>query len=189
MTDDLPLLAAAGGRVGVTTCPKGYLKHNWDVTPLVGLNDVGVPVALGTDGCGSNNTLDVVESMRFTQLVHMAHGGWEWATAERVLHHATVQSAAVAWLDAGAIEPGRVGDLVLVDLDRPHLQPVHDLATTLTMSLLASDVVTTVVAGRVLMHERRLRTIDVEDVMARAASRAPALADVSHGRRIQTYAP
>ena len=76
---------------------------------------------------------------------------------------------------------------MLVDLTGPHTQPVHDLAAPLVHSARAADVSTTVVDGRVLVRDRRLLTIDVPEVVREPDERLPALADRSHGRRIQEY--
>ncbi|MFD0314297.1 amidohydrolase [Streptomyces flavalbus] len=188
---DLPVLARASGRVAVATSPRGYLKFGWPgTTPVRALNALGIPVGLATDGAASNNSLDVWESMALTSLVQKSvEGDPRWLTARQALHHATVQSARAVGLgdSVGRIAPGRRADLVLVDLSGPHTQPVHDLAATLVHSARAADVRTTVVDGRVLMHDRELRTLDVPAIVRELEERLPALLDRSHGRRIQEY--
>ncbi|MEU3250432.1 amidohydrolase [Streptomyces sp. NPDC006997] len=188
---DLPVLERAGGRVAVATSPRGYLKFGWPgTTPVRALNAIGIPVGLATDGAASNNSLDVWESMALTSLVQKsAEGDPRWLTARQALHHATVQSAQAVGLgdSVGRIAPGRRADLVLVDLSGPHTQPVHDLAATLVHSARAADVRTTVVDGRILMHDRELRTLDVPATVRELEERLPALLDRSHGRRIQEY--
>ena len=116
-------------------------------------------------------------------------GDPRWLTARQALHHATLQSARAVGLGdtLGRLAPGRRADIVLVDLDGPHTQPVHDLAATLVHSARASDVRTTIVDGRVLMRDRELLTLDVPSVVRELGERMPALLDRSHGRRIQDY--
>ncbi|MFB8774546.1 amidohydrolase [Streptomyces broussonetiae] len=188
---DLPVLERASGRVAVASAPRGYLKFGWPATtPVRALAAIGVPVGLATDGAASNNSLDLWESMALTSLVQKsAEKDPRWLTARQALHHATVQSARAVGLGdtVGRIAPGRRADLVLVDLTGPHTQPVHDLAATLVHSARASDVRTTIVDGRILMHDRELRTLDVPSVVAELGERLPALLDRSHGRRIQEY--
>ncbi|MBQ1087684.1 amidohydrolase [Streptomyces sp. B93] len=188
---DLPVLERASGRVAVASAPRGYLKFGWPATtPVRALAAIGVPVGLATDGAASNNSLDLWESMALTSLVQKsAEGDPRWLTARQALHHATVQSARAVGLGdtVGRIAPGRRADLVLVDLTGPHTQPVHDLAATLVHSARASDVRTTIVDGRILMHDRELRTLDVPSIVAELGERLPALLDRSHGRRIQEY--
>jgi len=188
---DLPVLAAAGGRVSVATAPRGYLKFAWPTTtPVRALRDLGIPVGLATDGAASNNSLDVWESMALTALIQKSTtGDPRWLTSRQALHHATLQSARAVGLGdtLGTLAPGRRADIVLVDLSGPHTQPVHDLAATLVHSARSSDVRTTIVDGRVLMRDRELLTIDVPGVVRELGERMPALLDRSHGGRIQEY--
>jgi 5-methylthioadenosine/S-adenosylhomocysteine deaminase len=188
---DIPVLAAATGRVAVATAPRGYLKFGWPTTtPVRALREIGIDVGLATDGAASNSSLDVWDAMAMTALVQKSTtGDPRWLTARQALHHATLQSArAVGLGDAiGSLAPGRRADIILVDLSGPHTQPVHDLAATIVHSARSSDVRTTIVDGRVLMRDRELVTIDVAAVVREMAERMPALLDRSHGRRIQDY--
>ncbi|WP_055698290.1 amidohydrolase, partial [Streptomyces silaceus] len=187
---DLPVLRRAGGRVAVASAPRGYLKFGWDTTPVRALREAGVPVGLATDGAASNNTLDVWESMTLTALVQKyVERDPTWLAARQALDHATSQSARAVGLGdtIGSLAPGRQADLVLVDLTGPHTQPVHDLAATLVHSARSADVRTTIVAGRVLMRDRELLTLDVPDIAGELAELLPALVDRGHGKRIQEY--
>ncbi|MFD5569322.1 amidohydrolase [Streptomyces cadmiisoli] len=188
---DLPLLERANTRTAVATAPRGYLKFGWPTTtPVRALRSIGIPVGLATDGAASNNSLDVWESMALTALIQKStEGDPRWLTARQALHHATVQSARAVGLGdtVGRIAPGRRADIVLVGLDGPHTQPVHDLAATLVHSARSSDVRTTVVDGRILMRDRELLTLDVAPVVGELTRRTPALLDRGHGRRIQEY--
>lgn len=190
--EDLPLLApaAAEGRVGVGSAPKGYLKLGFDTTPVRLLEAVGVAVGLATDGAASNNTLDVWESMTYMAYVQKATElDTTWRRADELLAHATVKSAAAVQLGGvvGRIAPGYRADLVLVDLSDPRVQPVHDLASTLIYSARSNDIDTTIVEGRVLMRDRKVLTVDVPGVVAELAPRLARLTDRSHGRSIQNY--
>ncbi|MFF1375302.1 amidohydrolase [Streptomyces sp. NPDC058308] len=187
---DLPVLRRARGRVAVASAPRGYLKFGWDTTPVRALREAGVPVGLATDGAASNNTLDVWESMTLTALVQKyVERDPTWLTARQALDHATLQSARAVGLgdEIGSLAPGRRADLVLVDVTGPHTQPVHDLAATLVHSARSADVRTTIVAGRVLMRDRRLLTLDVPDIVGELSELLPELTDRSHGGRIQEY--
>lgn len=191
---DLPVLRRAaertGGRVAVASAPRGYLKFGWDTTPVRALREAGVPVGLATDGAASNNTLDVWESMTLTALVQKSvERDPTWLTARQALDHATLQSArAVGLGDAiGSLAAGRRADIVLVDVTGPHTQPVHDLAATLVHSARSGDVRTTIVAGRILMRDRELLTLDVPDIVGELSGLLPELVDRSHGKRIQEY--
>ncbi len=188
--EDLPLLAAARGRVGVGSAPKGYLKVGEETTPIRALLSAGVAVGLATDGAASNNTLDVWESMMMTSLVQKyIEEDERWMTARQVLGIATLGSAAAVGLagQIGSLAPGYRADIILVDLSGPHTQPVHDLAATLVYSARSADISTTIVEGRVLMEDRRLLTVDVPATVAELAPRLQQLVDISHGRSIQDY--
>ncbi|WP_409057101.1 amidohydrolase [Streptomyces sp. SYP-A7185] len=187
---DLPVLERATGRVAVASAPRGYLKFGWDTTPVRALREIGVPVGLATDGAASNNTLDVWQSMALTALVQKStRRDPAWLTARQALDHATLQSARAVGLgeEIGSLAPGRRADIVLVDLDGPHTQPVHDLAATLVHSARSADVTTTIVDGRILMRDRRLLTLDVPGTVAELSAELPALIDRGHGKRIQEY--
>ncbi|MER6996434.1 amidohydrolase [Streptomyces sp. NPDC000410] len=188
--EDLPVLRRGTGRIGVATAPKGYLKFGWDTTPVRALRSIGIPVGLATDGAASNNTLDVWESMTLTALAQKsAERDPRWLTARQALDHATTQSALAAGLgeQVGALAPGRRADLILVDLTGPHVRPLHDLAAALVFSARSADVLTTIVDGRVLMRDRTLLSLDVEEIAGELAAHLPELTDRAHGRRIQEY--
>ncbi|MYW66426.1 amidohydrolase family protein [Streptomyces sp. SID8379] len=187
---DLPALRAARGRTGIATAPRGYMKFGWDTTPVRALVDAGVHVGLATDGAASNNTLDVWEAMTLTALVQkQTEHDPRWLTARQALRHATLDSARAVGLGdtVGSLAPGRRADLVLVDLNGPHTQPVHDLAATLVHSARSADVRTTIVDGRVLMRDGRLTTVDVPSVTGELSQLLPALVERGHGKRIQEY--
>ncbi len=188
--EDLPLLAKAAGRVGVGSAPKGYLKQGEETTPIRGLVSAGVAVGLATDGAASNNTLDVWESMMMTSLVQKYVEQDElWMTARQVLGIATLGSAAAVGLagEIGSLAPGHQADIILLDLSGPHTQPIHDLAATLVYSARSADISTAIVAGRVLMRDRRLLTVDLPATLVELAPRLARLTDISHGRSIQDY--
>lgn len=188
---DLPLLGRYADRVGVTHGPKGYLRFALGpLTPIRGLLAAGVPVGYCTDGAASNSTLDIAENMRIAAISQkQAEGDPTWFTSALALHIAGPGSAAAIGRrgELGAITVGAAADLILVDVSGIHCQPLHDLAATLVYSLQPGDIRTTIVAGRVLMRDRQLLTIDLPALLDEFRSRAVALTDRSHGRRIQAY--
>jgi len=190
--DDLRWLVPVADRVAVACCSKVYLKHASSETPIRMLHDAGITVGVGTDGPASHNTLDVLESVRFLSLVQKnVHRDATWLTSAHALDLATRQSAAALGLGdrLGTLQPGYRADVVLLDLDKPHLQPMHDLAAALVLSVRASDVTTVLVEGRVVVRNGALTTLDLADTIAELNARVPGLADTSHGRSIQEYAP
>jgi 5-methylthioadenosine/S-adenosylhomocysteine deaminase len=188
---DIPFLAAHRARVGVTHGPKGYLKFALGpLTPIAELMAAGVPVGYCTDGVASNNTLDILESMRITAIVQkQLADDATWFTSSTALRLAGPGSAAVLGEAGhlGELFVGAAADLILVDLSGFHCQPLHDLAAALVYSARASDVRTTIVDGRVLMRDRKLLTIDRDALMVEFKERAREITDRSHGRTIQDY--
>jgi 5-methylthioadenosine/S-adenosylhomocysteine deaminase len=188
---DIPFLAAHRARVGVTHGPKGYLKFALGpLTPIAELMAAGVPVGYCTDGVASNNTLDILESMRITAIVQkQLADDATWFTSSTALRLAGPGSAAVLGEAGhlGELFVGAAADLILVDLSGFHCQPLHDLAAALVYSARATDVRTTIVDGRVLMRDRKLLTIDRDALMVEFKERAREITDRSHGRTIQDY--
>lgn len=191
--DDLRWLTPYADRVGVACCDKVYLKHAQSgVTPVRMLHDAGITVGVGTDGPGSHNTLDILESMRFLSLSEKdRHSDATWLTSAHALDLATRQSAALfGWSDRlGALLPGYRADIVLIDTRGPHMQPMHDLAAALVLSVKSSDVSTVLVDGKVVVRDHQLTTLDLDDAIAELNLRVPQLRDTSHGKRIQDYNP
>ncbi|MDO9395278.1 MAG: amidohydrolase family protein, partial [Herbiconiux sp.] len=139
----------------------------------------------------SHNTLDVLESVRMTSLKQKdALLDATWLTSAHALDLATRQSAATFGLgdSLGALLPGYRADIVLIDLRRPHVQPLHDLAAALVLSARSSDVTTVLVDGRVLVENGRLLTLDPMGAAEELTRRIPELTDRSRGS-IQEYAP
>lgn len=191
--DDLRWLTPYADRVGVACCDKVYLKHAQSgTTPVRMLHDAGITVGVGTDGPGSHNTLDVLESMRFLSLTEKdRHSDATWLTSAHALDLATRQSAALFGLGdrLGAIRPGYRADIALINTRGPHMQPMHDLAAALVLSVKSSDVSTVLVDGKVVVRDHRLTTLDLAPAIEELNRRVPELRNTSHGRRIQDYNP
>ncbi|MBK9125683.1 MAG: amidohydrolase [Chloroflexi bacterium] len=188
--DDVERMASAN--VGVATAPKTYLKLGMDVTPVRDLRAVGIPVGLATDGVVSNNTLDLWEAMRLTAMLQKDRAlDPEVLTIPEALAIATHESANVVGLGGrvGAVAAGYLADLIVVDTSGLHHQPLHSVTTSLVYSAMASDVVHTVIDGQVVMRDRQLLTIDVDDVIANVSRQMQRLAQRVPGQRIQTYTP
>lgn len=188
---DIPLLAATRDRCGVTHGPKGYLKFALGpLTPIAALRAAGVPVGYCTDGAASNNTMDILESMRITAITQkQIADDATWFRSSMALEMAGPESAAVLGMrgQIGQLTVGACADVILVDVSGFHCQPMHDLAAALVYSVQPSDVQTTIVDGRVLMRDRKLLTINREALLAEFRLRAREITDRTHGRTIQDY--
>lgn len=170
--DDRRILAERG--VHVVQCPKTHLKLAMGTTPVPALLARGVNVALGSDGPGSNNSMDMLEVVRLAALIQKHE--LNDATAlpgDTVLRLATRNGAqAMGYSDSGVLAPGHPADLVLVDFDRPHLRPRHSLIANLVYAACGADVSHVIVDGRLLMRDGELLTLDEERILAEAERRA-----------------
>jgi len=168
------LLAERG--TGVVHCPASNMKLASGMAPVQALREADVTVALGTDGAGSNNDLDMFDEMRDAAMLgKLAANDASAVPAGSVVEMATVAGADLLGFDSGRIEPGANADLAVLDLDTPRLTPEHDLVSHLAYAATGGDVCHTVCDGQVLMRDRELLTLDLETVMAEAGEHAQAL--------------
>ncbi len=187
---DIQLLAEHPA--GIAHAPKTYLKLAMGTAPVVAFREAGVPVGLATDGAVSNNTLDVWESMRLMAMTQkQAQASPEVMTLAETLYIATRGSAQVIGLAdrIGALEPGYLADLILVDVSGTHVQPLHSVTASLVYATRASDVQTVIVDGKVVMRDRQLLTLNKAEIIEQVGQSMQRLARRIPGRRIQVYNP
>jgi 5-methylthioadenosine/S-adenosylhomocysteine deaminase len=165
---ELELLGSAGATV--VTNPVANLKlATGGIFPYRSARRAGVRVCLGTDGAASNNNLDMIEEMKVAALVqkHREVDATVLPAAEALAMATTAASAAFR-LGSGRIEAGAAADVVLMDFSGPSTQPLHDPVSSLVYAANASNVHTTICAGRVLMHARRVEVCDENEVITTA---------------------
>jgi 5-methylthioadenosine/S-adenosylhomocysteine deaminase len=169
--EEIELLADRG--TGVVHCPASNMKLASGMAPVQAMRDAGVTVGIGTDGAASNNDLDMFDEMRDAAMLGKLQTDDASAVpADAVVEMATQGSAELLGIDSGRIEERANADLAVVDLDRPHLTPDHDLVSHLAYAVKGSDVRHTVCDGRVLMRDREVVTFDEASVRERAAEHA-----------------
>ncbi|NJN17150.1 MAG: amidohydrolase family protein [Oscillochloris sp.] len=185
--DDLDILAAHG--VAVVATPKTEMKLAIGVTPATELLDRGLTLALGSDGAASGNSADILEEARLLALLEKARrADAEAMTIARTLPLMSRAGAKALGLEGvtGELRVGLQADLVLFRRNMPRIQPIHNPAANLLYSSSSADVDTVIVAGRLLLHERRLLTIDKARVLQEVAARAERLTRQSD-RRMAHY--
>jgi len=155
--------------------PVSNMKIACGVAPVPEMLAAGMPVALGTDGAASNNSLDMFSEMKFAALLSKAHKlDPTVLPAQVVLEMATINGAIALGIQdkIGSLEVGKKADIVMVDMKKPHLAPLHNVISHLVYSAVGGDVDTVVVDGKVLMRECRVLTLDevkvVEDTQKAA---------------------
>ena len=188
---DIPLLQQAK-QVGIAHAPKTYLKLGSGLTPIAALREADIPIGLATDGAASNNTLDILESMRLMVLLqkHEARDP-EVMPLQEVLDITFHGSAAVVGLGEkiGRLQPGYLADIVLIDMDGVHQQPRHSLTAGFVYNTRAGDVQSVVVNGRLLLHNRRHLTLDKAQIIREVQKSMTRLAQRVPSKRIQVYNP
>lgn len=172
---EVTTLAKAG--VSVAHCPVSNMKlGSGGVAPLPEMFEAGIAVGLGTDGAASNNSLDMFETMKVCALLHKAHR-WDPTVlnAQQVLDLATIGGAKALRIEneVGSIEAGKRADIIMLDGKLPNMNPVHGketIVSDLVYSASAANVNTTIVDGKVLMQNRQVRTLNLEQVVQNASA-------------------
>lgn len=166
--EEIDLLAR--DKVGIVHCPESNMKLASGAARVTDMVKKGIVVGLGTDGCASNNNLDLFKEMdmaaklsKVTTLDPVNIG------AAAVLNMATVWGAKVLGLEKeiGTIEVGKKADIITLDLRKPHLVPLYNPLSTIVYSASGADVKDVIVNGRVLMKDRAFTALDAEEVMAK----------------------
>lgn len=174
--EEIARCAEAG--VSVVHCPESNLKLASGICPVPRLLAAGVNVALGTDGAASNNDLDMLGEMRTAALLAKGASGDPTALpAAAALEMATLGGARALGLDEqiGSLEVGKFADFIAVDLSAPNTQPVYDPVSQLVYAAGREQVTHSFVAGRALMENRRLLTIDDAAAVLAARRHAEAI--------------
>ncbi|OPY17314.1 MAG: 5-methylthioadenosine/S-adenosylhomocysteine deaminase [Syntrophus sp. PtaB.Bin075] len=160
------VLADCGVRVSHT--PQSNMKLAAGIAPVPAMQALGISVSLGTDGSASNNDLDLFREMDSTAKIHkVATGNPAVMDAARVVRMATSEGAGALGLQdrIGSLEVGKAADLIILDLNQPHLTPMYHPFSHLVYAASGADVLTTVIDGNVVMENRKILSFDLEAIM------------------------
>ena len=164
--DDIDLLKRFD--VKVAHNPESNMKLASGVAPIPKLLEEGICVGIGTDGCASNNNLDIFLEMDTTAKLHKVKTlDPTVLDAESVLNMATLQGARALGLseDIGSLKPGKKADLIVVDTHKPHLTPMYHPVSHLVYAVRGSDVTHSIINGNIVMQDGQLQMLDLEQVM------------------------
>lgn len=164
---EIALLAERG--VGVAHCPESNMKLASGVAPVTEMLEGGVKIGIGTDGAASNNDVDMFGEMNTAAKVHKVYRMDPTVmSAETTLYAATMGGASVLGADnlIGSLEKGKAADMIVVDLDQPHLTPVYNPISHLVYAVRGSDVKHSIINGNLIMRDRNLLTLDEERILA-----------------------
>ena len=159
--EEISLLAEY--RVKLAHCPESNMKLASGVAPVPAMLVKGVTVGLGTDGSASNNDLDMFGEMNSAAKMHKAaRMDPAVMNAAETFHAATLGGAALLGAEAeiGSLAAGKKADLIMLDMDQPHLTPVYHPVSHLVYAAGGGDVIHSVINGQGVMRDRQLTTLD-----------------------------
>lgn len=148
--------------------PASNMKLGNGIPPLKDMLEAGITVGLGTDGCASNNTLDMIREMSTAALLHkVATLDPTVMDAKTTMRMATINGAKAIGMGhlVGSLEAGKKADIILIGLNKPHLTPLYNAYSHMVYAAGGADVDTVIINGKVVMENRRLLTIAETDVM------------------------
>jgi 5-methylthioadenosine/S-adenosylhomocysteine deaminase len=157
--------------VGCINNPSSNMKTAAGVMPVPEMLAAGEPIGLATDGAASNNNQDMFEEMDLAaKLQKVTRMDPRALPAKQVVEMATINGARALHLEKiiGSLEVGKKADLILVDTGAPHATPIYDVYSELVYALKATDVRTVVIAGKLVMKDRRMLTLDEKQILAKA---------------------
>jgi 5-methylthioadenosine/S-adenosylhomocysteine deaminase len=166
---DIECIANSGA--SVVHCPKSNMKLADGIAPISEMKEAGIHLSVGTDGCGSNDLLDMWEEMRAAILLaRVAANNAAALSARDAFRMATIEAARVCRIEAGEILPGRLADLAIVELNGAHLRPFHAdrLLEMLVFCARAGDVRDTIINGEIVMRDRQIQKVNEAEIMQEA---------------------
>ena len=167
--NDIALLARR--EAGCVHNPASNMKLASGVMPVTDMLAAGMRVGLGTDGAASNNDLDLIADMGLAaKLQKLSRGDPRALPAQQVVAMATIDGARALHMEKeiGSLEAGKKADLILLGTGAPHATPLYNVYSQLVYAMKASDVATVIVAGRVVMEDRRMITLNEDQILAKA---------------------
>lgn len=165
---DIELLARR--RVKISHCLESNMKLASGIAPVVELQKAGVCVAMGTDGSASNNDVDMFGEMSSVAKVHKATLlDPTVLAAEEVVKMATLNGARALLADEsiGTLEVGKRADLIVLNMDQPHLIPLYSIPSHLVYAVRGSDVLHSIIDGKLIMQNKKLQTLDESAILSR----------------------
>ena len=164
--EEIDLLAARG--VNIAHCPESNMKLGSGVAPVAQMLKKGITVGIGTDGCASNNNLDLFSEMDTSaKLDKVTTLDPTIIDARAVLAMATIGGATVIGLEnrIGTIEPGKKADIIIVDTHSPHMTPMYNPYSQLVYSATGGDVRDVIINGTIVYKDRRFTNLDSAEIM------------------------
>lgn len=175
--NDRELELAASRKATVVHCPVANMYLADGIARVPEMRSLGIHVALGTDGPGSNNSQDMMEVLKTTACLHKVNTLDPMILQpEDVIRMATLEGSQVLGReDLGRVAPGYRADLILVDWRKAHIAPVHKPASAVVYNANGNDVNTTIVDGRIVMEDRKVTFVDEQALIETCQERIRAI--------------
>jgi len=176
-------------RTNISHCPSSNTKLASGIARVPEMLEKGVNVAMGCDGGPSNNSYDMIREMKLAAYIHKVRlSDAMTMPAETVLEMATVHGARAIGLEdkLGSLEPGKLADIVLVNLDSVHMVPNNNHVSDLVYAGCGTDVDTVMVDGQIIMEERNVKTLNEREIIGQARKRASILLERT-GLKLTTH--
>lgn len=189
--DEIRLLARTGTKV--SHCPTSNMMRAgrpFQISPVVKMLKAGITVGLGSDASICNDNSSMFEAMKLAVLGQKLREGMPDAMkAQMALEMATINGAKVIGMGdkLGSIEAGKKADIILLDLNKPHILPLHNIYENIVYCAHDSDVDTVIINGRVVMEGRRVKTFNEVEVVENAV-RTTAAIDEKAKKKAKTIA-
>lgn len=153
-------------QVSISHNPSSNMKLASGIAPVSKYIKKDINVAIGTDGVSSNNNLDMFSEMKLTALLQKVNNmNAKTLPAQATFNMATENGARALGINTGSIKEGKLADIVLVNMNVPHMIPVRNPLSNIIYSALGSDVDTVICDGQLLLEDKKLLTINEEDAI------------------------
>ncbi|MFI3318439.1 MAG: amidohydrolase [Rikenellaceae bacterium] len=169
-------IAARGA--SIASNPQSNMKLASGIAPIVKLQSAGVNCTVGTDGASSNNDLDMWDELRTLSLLQKVENMEPTTLPDyESLKLVTVNGARALGMEGklGILRAGALADIIAVDLSKPHHRPRHNPLASLLYCARASDVAMVMIGGKIVVHEGKLLSADIEEICSRAEAAVAAL--------------
>jgi len=162
---DLDIFAEKG--ISLAHCPASNLKLASGMAPIQKIMDRGIRVGLGTDGAASNNNLNLLKEASLASLLQKGLTGNPLAFGPPSLLQMACRNGASAQgrTDCGALEVGMKADIIIFNMDTPHMRPAYDPLVSVFHAADPGDIVLTMVDGKVLYKNGEFTSINIDRVM------------------------
>ncbi len=171
--NDIQLIA--GRKVGVSHNPESNMKLASGVARIPDMQKAGAKIGIGTDGAASNNDLNMFEEMDTTAKLHKVFSkNSSLVDAMSVVEMATIGGARVLGLEKeiGSIEKGKRADVIIIDMQKPHLTPLYNPYSQIVYAVDGADVETVIIEGRIVMRDHKILTVDEDKIIQDAQALA-----------------